>query len=200
MTRNKSILFGAAAALLVVVFFAGSMISARLSRWSTKGLSPGEVITAYYAAFGQLAHEVMSACVVQNAGKSDIDMTVNLFVVSKMREAYERRQTVLDAAEWDGVSPPPPDTSVFGVRSLAVDWPDADETDGEVQARARYMLIAPSSFSGEGEPLGAASAVETPLLIVREDVLTLFWYRDRWQVTRIDREEAPPVPVLPGME
>jgi hypothetical protein len=198
LVRNKPVLLGASAALLILVFFAGSMINARLSRWSARGLSPGEIVNAYYTAFGKLDHEVMSACVLKNAGKSDIDMTVNLFVVSKMREAYERKQTVLDAAEWDGVSPLPPDMQVFGVRLLSVDWPDSDERDGAVTAHARYLLIAPSTFSGDAEPVNDGSPpVETPIAAAREDTLTLLWNRDRWQVAQIDRKEAPPVPVLP---
>jgi hypothetical protein len=163
----------------------GSLVQAQLQKWSTKGLTPAEVVLAYYDAFGNLDHEAMSACTDKEAGKADVEMVTNLFVVSKMREAYEQKKTVINAADWDETVPPPDDISVFGVLRLATDWPtggaNGEIPNGEITAHTRYDLVVPSSLVGDD-----TAAVSR---IMRDDTLRLQWQKNRWRITVIDRRE-----------
>ena len=107
-----------------------------------------------------------------------------------MREAYEQKRTVINAEDWDGTAPPP-DTTVFGVLDLALDWPGGGETGnlesggvngGLVTAEARYGLVVPQSFVDGSENGG-------PVRVSREDVLQLQWQKNRWRIIGIERRE-----------
>jgi hypothetical protein len=127
----------------------------------------------------------MSACTEKEAGKADVEMVTNLFVVSKMREAYEQKKTVINAADWDEAVPPPDDMNVFGVLRLATDWPtggaNGEIPNGQITAHARYDLVVPSSLIGDD-----TVAVSR---IARDDTLRLQWQKNRWRITEIDRRE-----------
>jgi hypothetical protein len=184
--RNKTLIKVVAVGVVAFGIVIGSFVQAQLERWTTKGLTPSQVVEQYYGAFGALDHETMSACVEKDAGKTDIEMVTNLFVVAKMREAYEQKQTVLNAADWDETEIPP-DTTVFGVVGLALDWPGGGENgipqDGDaVTAHARYDLVVPQSFVD-------GSADSAPARVFREDVLQLQWRKNRWRIAGIERRE-----------
>jgi hypothetical protein len=189
LARNRTVIGGVAAGVVILGLVIGSLVQAQLERWSTKGLTPVQVVEQYYGAFGSLDHETMSACVEDNAGKADVEMVTNLFVVARMREAYEQKRTVINASEWDGTEPPP-DTTVFGVLDMTLDWPGGGESGigesggngGEVTARARYDLMVPQSFVDGGENGG-------PARVSREDTLQLQWRKDRWRIIGIERRE-----------
>jgi hypothetical protein len=192
--RNKTLIKGIAAGVVALGIVVGSFIQGQMTKWSTKGLSPAEVVATYYDAFGTLDHETMSACVEQNAGKTDVEMVTHLFVTSKIREAYEQKRTVINAADWNG-TPPPSDTAVFGVVRLATDWPGGG-ANGEAQtdtvtARARYDLIIPQSFVADADSAGESPVEENATIayISRDDTLQLQWQRDRWRIAKIDRRE-----------
>ncbi|MDR0637980.1 MAG: hypothetical protein LBG27_03595 [Spirochaetaceae bacterium] len=184
LVRNKTLIKGVAAGVVIAGLVIGSFVQAQLERWSTKGLTPAQVVEQYYGAFGNLDHETMSACAGKDAGKADIEMVANLFVIAKMREAYEQKRTVINAQDWDGTAPPP-DTTVFGVVDLAVDWPGGGETgdtEGDVTAKARYGLVVPQSFVDGSENGG-------PVRVSREDALRLQWRKNRWRIAGIERRD-----------
>jgi hypothetical protein len=184
LIRNRALIGGIAGGLLAIGLVAGSFVHAQAEKWSTRGLSPAEVVAAYYDAFGVLDHETMSACLQKDAGKADVELVTNLFVVSKMREVYEQKRTVMNAADWDGTAPPP-DTTVFGTLHLAADWPsggaNGETRDGPITAQVRYDLVLPSSYVGV-EDAGISR-------IARDDTLRLEWQKNRWRITAIDRRE-----------
>jgi hypothetical protein len=187
LARNKTVIKGVAAGVVILGLVVGSLVQAQLERWSTKGLTPAQVVEQYYGAFGNLDHETISACVEKDAAKADVEMVTNLFVIAKMREAYEQKRTVINAADWDGTEPPP-DITVFGVVDLALDWPGGGENDGTgvngsaITARAHYDLVVPQSFVDGSETAG-------PARVSREDVLRLQWRKDRWCIAEIERRD-----------
>jgi hypothetical protein len=192
--RNTAILMGTAVALLVVGLVVGSLIKGRLDLPNTRGMIPQEVLETYYGAFAPMDHTLMEACVVNKAGKSDIDMVTNLFVISKVRQAYEMSASTIPAQEWLDSGAAPTEFTVFGVTGLRLEGKETDEGDDEVRFRAAYTLWAPPSFGSapEDAPLDAdINAVPGPVMpasLQLTDEVRLIRRKDAWLITEIQRE------------
>jgi hypothetical protein len=192
--RNTAILMGTAAAVLVVGLVAGSLIKSRLDLPNTRGMNPLEVLETYYGAFGDMDHTLMEACVLKKAGKSDIDLVTNLFVMSKVRQAYEMNITAIPAQEWLDSGAAPTEFTVFGVTGLRLDGEDTDEGDGEVRYRAAYTLWVPPSFGSDPEDVPSDPSMNVdpgpvmPASFQISDEVRLTWRKDAWLITEIQRE------------
>jgi hypothetical protein len=150
--RNSTILAVALAILIGIALIVQSMVRSHAELPTTLGMKPAEVIETYYGAFGPLDHTLMEACVTNKAGKDDINMVMNLFVISRMRQAYETISPTVTPQEWMAAGSPPTDLTVFGVSDLAVRALESDESDGEVLYRVSYILWAPDYSSESDAP------------------------------------------------
>ncbi|MDR0643128.1 MAG: hypothetical protein LBG07_11810 [Treponema sp.] len=155
VVRNTAILTGAAAALVIAVLVVNSFISARRDRPNTAGMDSRQVVESYYDAFGELDHTLMEACVLNKAGKGDIDMVTRFFVTTKVRQAYEYTAlAVIPAQDWFEMGAPPTATPIIGVTDLAISRLAGDEAGDEISYRARYILWipGPADENDEGPP------------------------------------------------
>ena len=184
LRRNLTILGASLGGLALAGLIAGSIIKGRLDLPTTKGMSPLQVLEAYYGAITSLDHTLMEACVMGNAGKEDISMVTNTFVISRVRQAYEMNIAVISPQEWLDQGAPATDAAVFGVSDLLVTAEDTDESDGEVSYRARYQLWLPQGYQEEGAPGGAFSPRGVPLA----DRITLSLHKGAWRITAIGRQ------------
>jgi hypothetical protein len=181
--RNTAIIIGCAAALLAAFLTAGSLVKSHAELPTTRGMSSEQVIASYYRAFGELDHAMMDACVIKGAGKNDIDMVLNLFVIGKIRQAYEwdAAPALLSAEEWKSRGALPAEARVFGVTDLRIDPLSGGEEADEIRRRARYTLWLPYQDEDGGEtpalPRGVAYA----------DELTLIRNRGNWRISAIRR-------------
>jgi hypothetical protein len=173
LTRNTAVISGLLIAALALFLGIRSFIKDQEGRPPTLGMSPLEVAEAYYGAFGNLDHETMSACVMNKAGKGDIEMVINLFVITRVRGAYEAggMNNFVSAQDWLDSGSPETDKTVFGVTDLQIRT--LGERDGEVQMEASYVLWMPENLSGK-----------TPIT----DRLRLSFNKDRWRIAAIERE------------
>jgi hypothetical protein len=160
IVRNKAVLLGIAAALVIVFFAANSVLKNRAELPTTRGMDSGAVVQSYYKAIGGLDHPLIEACLAKGADKSDLDMVLNLFVISKIRQAYEN----IPGLEEGGV---------FGVTDLSVELVSGGEEDGQAGYLAVYTLWMP-----DGEDFRP---------VRRRDDLTLARIRGNWQITEIKR-------------
>ncbi|MDR1047926.1 MAG: hypothetical protein LBL64_09125, partial [Treponema sp.] len=80
--RNSTIIAVIAVAVLVVGLIARSIVAGQKDRPTTKDMRAVEVVSAYYNSFNTLDHMMMEACVIEKAGKEDINMVTNFFVMS----------------------------------------------------------------------------------------------------------------------
>jgi hypothetical protein len=174
LTRNTALVSGLLIAALVLFLGVRSFIKSQEERPTTIGMPPLEVAETYYKAFGKLDHEIMSACVTDKAGKGDIEMVINIFVISRVRGAYEAGglDNVISAEDWLAAGMPETDKTVFGVTDLRIRTLGARE--GEVQMEAAYTLWIPNESSG-GMPV--------------TDRLRLSFTKDRWRIASIERIE-----------
>ncbi|MDR1574401.1 MAG: hypothetical protein LBS37_00200 [Treponema sp.] len=193
--RNTAIITGAVAAILIALLAARSMVKSRGEGPDTSGMDSARVVQSYYDAFGGLDHQLMEACVTKGAGKRDIEMVVNLFVISRVRQAYETGAAppIVSAAEWLETGAGPLDSQVFGVTDLEIKLLSGNETTDEVRYRAVYTLWLPFSQQEEEESADAARgdpAAETgrqPRGVHYTDELTLVRKRGNWRIAEISR-------------
>lgn len=184
--RNSAIIAGCAAAVAVVLLAAFSIVKSRAALPTTAGMNPREVIETYYDSFGTLDHQLMEACVVRGAGKNDINMTANYFVINRVRQAYEANAPPLlvSARQWQEAGGGPVDSQVFGVTGLALE-PLTGEDSGAVRYRAAYILWIP----GQENPETAGTA-RLPQGYRHTDTITLERKKDKWRISKIERSVA----------
>jgi hypothetical protein len=170
--RKKYAIMGISAALLFVIFVVVSTTKVSRNRPTTAGMPPNTVINEYYEAFSTLNHEFMEAC-ISGANKSDIDVAVNFFVLTRVRQAYEpnERSQVISARVWKQTGGELPAPDVFGVTDLTITPRGGSEADGLVIFSASYLLW----FPNENSPSS------------RTDELTLKRIRGNWRITEINR-------------
>jgi hypothetical protein len=163
---------GVSVAVLFITFVVVSMARVSINRKTTEGMSPETVINEYYEAFSSLNHQFMEEC-IYGASKSDIEVAMNFFVLSKVRQAYEANEpnTILSARVWKQTGGKLPAPNVFGVTDLTITPRGGSEAEGLVVYSADYLLWSPTE--------NAASS--------RTDELTLKRIRGNWRITEINR-------------
>jgi hypothetical protein len=114
----------------------------------------------------------MEAC-ISGASKNDIDVAVNFFVLTKVRQAYDTggQPSVLSARIWKQTGGKLPDPNVFGVTDLTITPRGGSEAEGLVVYRTDYLLWFPNEDSSSS----------------RTDELTLKRIRGNWRITEINR-------------
>jgi len=163
---------GISVAVLFILFVVVSMAKVSVNRKTTEGMSPETVINEYYEAFSNLNNQFMEEC-IYGASKNDIDIAMNFFVISKVRQAYEtnKSHTVLSARVWKQTGGELPSPNVFGVTDLTITPRGGSETDGLVVYSADYLLWFPTEDTASS----------------RTDELTLKRIRGNWRITEINR-------------
>ena len=188
--RNMALIAGFAAAALVAVLIGRSIAASRASLPSTAGMDSAQVVRAYYDSFGALNHQMMEAAVIQKAGKADIEMVTNFFVISKVREAYEHtRSPVIPAQEWRDAGSPPAAVPVFGVSDLEIEKISGDEDGEETRYSSSLILWLPVSSPEEGDRAPAAAGPEDPgppLPHPYTDELSLIRHKGNWRIAEIN--------------
>jgi hypothetical protein len=170
--RNKYVIMGVSAAVLFVMFVVVSTTKVSRGRVTTAGMAPDVVINEYYEAFSNLNHQFMEAC-ISGASRSDIDVAVNFFVLTKVRQAYEPngQSSVMPARIWKQTGGELPAPNVFGATDLTITSRGGSEIEGLVVYRADYLLWFPNEDSASS----------------RTDELTLKRIRGNWRITEINR-------------
>jgi hypothetical protein len=206
--RNAAVLLGSFVAVVITVLIVNSVIKSR-SALSTAGMEPVQVIESYYNSFGKLDHSWMEACVVNGAGKDDINMVMNLFIISKLRQAYEYnvRPSFISAKEWLEMGGGQVDLQVFGVTDLQVtgnrgqlamsneQLASANKVgeSNEERYRVDYTLWVPGE--AENDPATVQDAMTDkrvveylpPISFRRTDFVTLVQKKKNWRISEISR-------------
>ncbi|MDR3283594.1 MAG: hypothetical protein LBS97_00245 [Treponema sp.] len=194
--RNRAVIAGIFAALFALGLVIFSIARSRQESPSTKGMTPFEVIQTYYEAIGNLDHARMEDCVVGKAGKGDIDLITNYYVLSRVRMSYEMNVSAIPAQAWldEGGTPVPRGIIVTGVTGLHIEELNSGLGDGEARFWASYWLWLPSSVDSE-ETAGISEQDPSGQLIMPEgheitDELRLRLQKDEWRIVEINRHSG----------
>jgi len=187
--RNAAILLGSFAAVVIALLIANSIIRNR-SALSTAGMEPVQVVESYYNSFGALDHQRMDACVYKGVGKDDINLVMNLYIFSKVRQAYEMnaRPLIISASDWLERGGGQVNLQVFGVTDLQI------AKNSEARYRVDYTLWVPDEAVDrpETEQNAAREAVEfpPPQAFRYTDFVTLVQKKGNWRISEIQRVSA----------
>ncbi len=187
LERNGRIILIVVASLAVVGAIAGSILKNALAPRVTKGFSPEKVVETFYKSIGPLDHATMENCVVDGAGKAEINEAINLFVISRQTIAYEGKSYILDAAEWDAKGRPAVVSPYFvnGVTRLQItrerDVPNPVFTATYERYARAFEDQAPESVP----PVNGRK--QTDRLYLRQD-------KGDWVIYRIERVSTEPLP------
>lgn len=120
--KNKKRILITSLAVIFSFFILFSLLKNFFRPRVIKGFLPKQVIEAYYLSMNKLDHMTMTDCVIENAGKSDINEVMMLFILQKQSIVYEKRSNVIFADEWNAKGRPfvKPPQFVFGVINLNI--------------------------------------------------------------------------------
>jgi len=161
-------------------------------------MEPVQIIESYYNAFGDLDHSWMEACVINGAGKDDINMVMNLFIISKIRQAYEYnlRPSFISAKEWLEMGGGQVDLQVFGVTDLQVTGANKVGKSDETRYQVDYTLWVPGEavddYGAEKNAMTDKRVVEylPPKAFPHTDFVTLVQKKRNWRISEITRVSA----------
>ncbi len=177
----------AVSAIVVVAvgFLIGSFLKNALAPRVTKGFAPAQVVEAFYTASSALDHQTMEDCVVDGAGKGEINEAIHLYVIAKQAIAYEGKSYIVPADKWDSDGRPvvAAPSFVYGVAGLEV-----KQERGEPEP---VFLAAYEKWTRETEEtsLGSAAGPLSVGLKIKER-LYLRQDKDDWVIYKIDRLES----------
>ena len=185
--RNTAIITACLALVLTVVLFTHGYFRRLSERFNTIGLSPIEVAQAYYNAFNSLDHDIIDACIHGRNARNDITLVMNLFVISRARQAYEMdARTFIPAQDWIDSGSPETNALIFGVTDLMLQT--LSVTENEVFIQADYNLWIPPGYLGETENFESYdTTIISAVNIETIDILTFALINDAWRIIEIER-------------
>jgi len=177
-----------AGAVVVAGAGVGSVLKGVLAPRITRGYPPAKVVETFYGGMNGLDHVAMSACVVDGAGKGEINETMNLYVISRVSTGYEGHSNVVAADEWDRAGRPKlgESQSVYGVTNLSI---RAEQGEPQPVYLVSYQKWTP--VPGGGDVTAAAPRFQGSAVTDR-----VYMKKDHgdWVIYRIDRLRTEPLP------
>ena len=101
----------------------GSIMKNVFAPRKTHGFTPIEVVKTFYNSMNTLDSQTISDCVVDKAGKQEVNEVTNLYVISRVSMGYEGKTSIISAVTWDKEGRPKlkPPLSVYGVLNLKIE-------------------------------------------------------------------------------
>jgi len=161
----------------------------------TKGMDPPQIIMEYYNAQNELDTQKMTASFVRGL-KNPAEMEVSgLFVNSRIRLAYEGKETIIRADQWLAQNMPavPDYAMIYGIADLTIQQLDP------YRYLASFRYFGPyydESVESNPGALGSDDAKSSGLLVSEIRTTTEFSFTDTkgyWQISAIKMVSSVPV-------
>jgi serine/threonine protein kinase len=188
LQKHKVTIILSAVGVVAVIWFLVSFLGNLLEPPVTLGKSPREVVYMFYTSVNNLDHVTMQDCVSSGVGEKKIKEVTHLYVVEKMRKAYEGSSGIIDAQKWIDEGRPPIDSSetIYGIADLTIQ--QKSRSQQEAHFTVTYKMFVPLNQEETVEP----KPPEIAEMHINEQ-LYLANRGNYWEIYRIDmleREQA----------
>jgi hypothetical protein len=156
---------------------------------ATKGMSSVEVVQTYYESINALDPVTLGDCVVENAGKKEVDEVTNLYVITRQRLAYDTTSFFISAEEWERKGRPElqPYTILYGVTQLTITEIHGEPDPVFIAEYEQWYSQAVETEDQEGDTL--LSYYGTKI----EEELYLRKDRNDWVIYKIEKLKEIPL-------
>ena len=180
-----------AAAVVVVGAGAGSILKGVLAPRVTRGFAPAQVVRAFYSSMNTLDHMTMTACVINGAGKDEINEVTNLYVISRVSTGYEGRSNIVSAEEWDKAGRPsiPSPRTLYGVTGLSIKQEQTEPLPVFLVSYDKWTPLPGGNETASNQPAGPryeGHSVQDRVFLKKD--------RGDWVIYRMDRLRSDPLP------
>ncbi len=176
--RNRGRYIVGALLCIGVLYAAFSLIRQALEPPPTAGLEARQVVEAYYRAWNNLDHETMTAFTERRVGRNRLREVTHLFVVARVRQAYERRVTVARPEEWLEAGEPA-DVMPYGLTEITI--AETSRSDEEVRFSVSYRFW--NNVVEDDRP--------RVITLDREETVVLRRMEDAWTISEFVEATAP---------
>ena len=180
--RNRSALMVAGIAAAVIAVLAGSWLRDLAGRPTTKGLNSVEVVAGYYAAIESLDQEIPQAYTARDVKPDYTEFTTNLFVTSKVRQAYEQNTGIISPARLFALRDIG-NFTVYGMTGLSIARVSENDTKAEYEV-SFYLWMPFSESAASGGEGGVRLSVHR-----YRDMVSLEYRKEMWVITAIRNSE-----------
>ncbi|NOY08461.1 MAG: hypothetical protein GXP33_06440 [Spirochaetes bacterium] len=189
--RNRTKILTISLIIIISGAVLGSIMKNVFAPRLTHGYTPIEVVKAFYNSMNTLDSQKISDCVIDKAGKEEVNQVTNLYVISRVSMGYGGKSNIMSAVVWNKKGRPPlkPPLSVYGVLDLNI---KTLSPEPEPVFLAEYHKWVPVS---EDENTGNTKAelkkayqgfAVTDKLYLKKD-------RGDWVIYRIERLNKKPI-------
>jgi len=190
--RRTLIISGISAVLLGIISF--TWLSDVLSRPTTAGLLPEEVVAGYYRAIEELNQEIPGAYTARSAQTDYDTLTTTMYVTSRVRSNYELKTGLISPALLFATGDPGL-FSVYGITGFDARALTRSDASAAFAVSFFYWIPVQDQPSETGSPDTGTMEGE-PLTVYRyRDTVELENRKDRWLITRIVPDERTVVAV-----
>lgn len=186
MRRRRPVIIAGSIAAILVVGALSSLITRLLTPPYAQGWSPVQVVERFYSSINELDVDSMEKLIRNDAAKNMRNMVVQMYVVSKTREAYEFINPIVNPIDWKEAGEPPLQdaTFLFGITDLEVESNRVLVQD-ENEPPRRIITVSYELYLPNNEPLpGGVVRSGFDIEPVREEVHMEF-RRETWFISEI---------------
>lgn len=171
--KNNGTITACTIGLVVLLLVGTSWLKDLMSKPTTLGMEPQEVVETFYEAFDTLDSVLFDSTRTDGAGESISNIIATFFVTAKMRESYEGITTYTPSKWLNTLNP---DTAnIYGISHMTITAHPEKSTDTMKVYSAHYFILH----------------TEAPELLISEvnETVTVMWKKDRWLVSGLETED-----------
>jgi hypothetical protein len=185
--KHKKAIIIAGIVTVLVVGMVVNILRGVMAPPVTEGMGPRAVVELFYSSINSFDHAAIEDAVVKGVAKEEIRQATNLYVISRMRLAYEQKTGFIPADQWIAEGEPElaRDETLYGIANLSI------TPIGETIFKAEYDRWLPGSR--ELEEAAENPKDETSLSVEKHHFVdTLYLAHDGryWVINRIEREQV----------
>lgn len=161
---------------IIVIVILASWIAKITAPPLTRGDTPTQIIESYYQAQNDLDIEMLETSLYKKVKSPFSTEITNLFVTSRVRMAYEKKDTIIDPISWieNGKQPIDAAANIYGNSDLKIKQIDSDTWE------ASCLFYSPSDYIGNAD-----SEVEATLETPTEKEVYIYKYVEQYDFIQV---------------